>query len=516
MGIVNIQEKALTNCKCNKNNGDSFESYELIQITANEGYKFDKDKTYYFRYGFMTEKLNFKNDTTLTFLPYDSDIDINFMNKYHIEATGGSPIFKPISITGTFTNCTCNYNDGDLIEPTKDIVIKANKGFLFDRDFKYKENAFTMSVSPTTENTVLRISTNKIDINTVIKLNDDYVANKETINYKIFITGSFENCTCNYKDGETLSLDKNIIITATENYYFDRDFKYKIGVNTYFIKHNETKDELILEVKTVTEDIYFYDKYFAVEKTTKLNGFINIYNPTESEILKLSEKRFVHNDVWGTEIDMFSYITNLFITPFKIPTDLIQKDKKDIILGYSNSFVKSNVINTYVYKLDLGKIHITGKYNNSFDYLNTNCTIHLPFTNSIDIDVNYVIDKDISVTYFYNFYTGDTTINIYSNDILINTIDTNISTTYPYIMDKEVKSNFNTIHYNELDNMYIILERSKPLNSDNKKQIFIQDKIINYSGFMIVDNITINNFNGLKNEFDMISELLKEGVIYNV
>ena len=48
--------------------------------------------------------------------------------------------------------------------------------------------------------------------------------------YKVSITGTLKNCTCNYSDGEVITNDKpNIILTANNGYEFDGEFLYKSG-----------------------------------------------------------------------------------------------------------------------------------------------------------------------------------------------------------------------------------------------------------------------------------------------
>ena len=64
--------------------------------------------------------------------------------------------------------------------------------------------------------------------------------------YKVVITGTFENSTCNYANGEPISREKNIIITATSGYEFKNTYHYEDEGYTYDLVKNLEKTTLTI------------------------------------------------------------------------------------------------------------------------------------------------------------------------------------------------------------------------------------------------------------------------------
>jgi len=81
-----------------------------------------------------------------------------------------------IRITGTIKNASCNYSDGDLINPLKRFEITANDGYSFKNIYNYKEDSLTSSMEKTNDNTKLYVDL-KDGCN--YTFNDNYIATRE-------------------------------------------------------------------------------------------------------------------------------------------------------------------------------------------------------------------------------------------------------------------------------------------------------------------------------------------------
>lgn len=79
-----------------------------------------------------------------------------------------------ITITGSFTNCTCNYSNGEQIKPNTPITITANDGYIFKGIFTYYSNHLTSAFKKTSDNKQLYIL-----VTEDITLNDNYIAVRE-------------------------------------------------------------------------------------------------------------------------------------------------------------------------------------------------------------------------------------------------------------------------------------------------------------------------------------------------
>ena len=409
-------------------------------------------------------------------------------------------------------NCTCNYKDGDYIVFDKNIIFSANDNCVFNRTYDLEIGYFDTNLYMSDDKKSLYYPSMKINSSDDVYVYDKISAICDTPTYKIIINGSFKNCTCNYVNNDVLKKDKNIIITANNGYYFDKSFEIEIGGFTIPINRSTDNTKLIYDFTEheIKDDVILNDNYYSVKKVVKLSPFIDIFNPSTLDLMKLSKNRFTDVEPY---IDYFNYVTNLYLMPFKIPDKY--KTTKKVILGFKDTQITTTLINDYQIKIDIGIIKVPDLYNNSFDYLNTICTLYLPYYDNIDIDVNYVIGKSLHIDYIYNLYIGSVTINIYSDNLLIHSINTDIKISYPYVINDKIRDNYIDVLNNDIKQAYMIVARNKPINHNNNNDVYITDMIDNYNGFITCKDIHINNFNGLQVELDMIKDKLREG-IYNV
>ena len=97
----------------------------------------------------------------------------------------------------------------------------------------------------------------------------------EEIIPKVVITGTFENATCNYTNGEVISKEKNIIITATSGYEFKNTYHYEDNGYSYDLVKNLEKTTLTIDTTKITglSDITLNDNYVATLPVETIGGF---------------------------------------------------------------------------------------------------------------------------------------------------------------------------------------------------------------------------------------------------
>lgn len=334
--------------------------------------------------------------------------------------------------------------------------------------------------------------------------------------YTVSITGNIENATCNYADGETIDTSKNIIITANSGFEFLASYTYKRGVVTYTLEKSDDNTTLTINV----EDGYNYtlnDNYNATKQIEKIGTFCNLYNVTNDELTALSKKRFV--DVDGNTVDYGSNITQLYILPLIIP-DEYKGDKSTIILGNYDSTVESTLFNTYSVEIDGGTIEVPEKYNNVYDYLNTVCTLRLPFFNPIILDVENVINQTITIKFVVDLYSGNCTVNIYSTFTggIIESQTENIVTQIPFIQkqNNSIVNQLSNVFKNIIDTAYIEVVRNVPYFSDNiyGKETIDFNYINTVTGYCEISDIDLST-SATNEEKEEIETILKKGVFIN-
>lgn len=331
--------------------------------------------------------------------------------------------------------------------------------------------------------------------------------------YTISITGTFTNCTCNYADGETVSVDKPIVITANSGCKFDATFTYKRGAVTKSFVLSDDKTTLTADIT----DGYNYTlnkEYSAVGQVVSISDFVRLYNPTDIELSQLAKARF-QNDV-----DMGQYITALFKIPFAIPDELKTQETRNIILGTLDTDVMSIGINNYIMIVNIGEITVPEKYKNVYDYIDTECVLNLPFFDKVYLSNEFVIGQTLRIEYAIDLYSGNATCNIYSSFTggIVESTNGAIACNIPFVQktNNSVVGLISNINKNIIGTAYVEVIRNKPYNVET---IFGAETIDfgvigDYNGFIKVSDVVLNS-SATNEEKNEIIDLLKEGVTIN-
>lgn len=248
-----------------------------------------------------------------------------------------------------------------------------------------------------------------------------------------------------------------------------------------------------------------------------VSGFNHLYMVDKIILRDISKERFVRQ-VGENEIDLGEYIVNVLELPFSIG-DKINGLETQITLGGRVIETKAVELLDDEIVIGLGEITIPSKYKNSYDYLNTNIYLHLPFIQKIELNVDYLINETITIQYIINLFTGDTSVIIKSTKLdgeIIHNESVKIGKNIPFInkngyVEGELQNNIGL--NNQLYNPFIEVIRNRPYELTNyfNDDIFIKTNLLNEKGFMIVKNIMLNTDATLK-EQDRIISILSNGI----
>lgn len=344
----------------------------------------------------------------------------------------------------------------------------------------------------------------------------------EEIIPKVVITGTFENASCNYTNGEVINKEKNVVITATSGYEFKNTYHYEDNGYSYDLVKNLEKTTLTIDTTQITglSDITLNDNYIATLPVETIGGFCNLYKVTEKELSQLSKVRFQKDSNSDTVVDYGTSITQLYILPMNLPAEIIG-DKSNIILGSFDSQVESTLLNNYTVDYDMGSISVPAKYNNAYDFINTTCTLRVPFFNAVALDPENVVGHTISIKFTLDLYSGNVTMNVMSDFTggIIYSATANIVTQIPFIQ----KQNNSVV--NQLSNVFkyviatpvIEVVRNIPYQADNStfgRETVQVAKLNTVHGYCEVDNVNLVTL-ATNDEKESIISLLKEGVFIN-
>jgi len=121
----------------------------------------------------------------------------------------------------------------------------------------------------------------------------------------------------------------------------------------------------------------------------------------------------------------------------------------------------------------------------------------------------------ISIKYIVNFLTGKTTVNIYSDNTLINTVIVSIVTNLQLfnIYNNKDVGQLSTTLDNGINNAYIIVNYYKPITNLVSYGTLEHNKLSSYTNFVKTKNSTVSC--GTQQEQLEIESLLDRGVIIN-
>ena len=421
--------------------------------------------------------------------------------------TGAEPNYY--DLVQNLTNCSSNISGSTIIEfQGKEIILTCITGFIFEEVPTITIGGNTLNFNLNSDSTVATITIDVVD-NIVINA----VGMRDM---RVYITGVIENATCNYEDGELVNLSKPIIISANSGYTFKDSYALKWN-NTVQTFTNETTRLVYNLSEYTTNHTYLNGNYIATKEIEQVGTFVNLYNVNQSELTDLSKKRLITN-ADGQITDYGQFINSLYILPFNIPIDMVG-DRANIILGNLDSKVESTLINTYMFEFVGGEIEVPLKYNNIYDFVNTECILHLPFLNKMYLNTEYVIGQTITLDFTVDLYSGSLTINVTSsfNNEIIASVKGLIGMNIPFIQksNNSVINSVSNIYKNNIDRCFIEVNRNIPYTKNSNifgGSVVEYGKIGDYIGYLECDNIVLET-KATNQEQEEIKNILRNGIV---
>lgn len=255
----------------------------------------------------------------------------------------------------------------------------------------------------------------------------------------------------------------------------------------------------------------------STKQVTSVIGSNNVYSLDEKQLDDVNNKRFVllNNNL----VDYGQYILSVIQLPCKLPDEYIL-DAEKIRLANVSIDVSANVVSTDNIIIDLGEIFTPKTNNNFLDYSNTVALLHLPRTDAIAIDLEYVIDKTLQIEYILDCYTGLATVNIKSkeSDLVILTRKVDIGINIPMANSQTSQSvdnsNISIGGDNGIRTPFIEIVRNESVLKDGFFTIPVIDEsdLSSASGYIRVEDVNLIGDTMLTEKESIISKL-KSGVI---
>ena len=269
-------------------------------------------------------------------------------------------------------------------------------------------------------------------------------------------------------------------------------------------------------------DSYLTNLQVITTQVDIVKGANNLYKITKADLKQINIDRFVNSGANPpTVIDYGTNILGVINLPFNINPDYIQ-DPELIKLGTHETTVTAPKVVTDKLYLNLGDINVPMP-ENSLGFTNATALIHLPYANSLTLDINAVLGQIINVEYVIDLYNGNSYVNIKSNKsdsiIASSSVDLGINIPYSSMLGDNntvYNSNMSLGGDNHVKAPYIEIIQNIPIlgNGFFTAPITAESKLNNEKGFIQVENISLN-VTATSNEKDMILTALRSGVIIN-
>lgn len=257
----------------------------------------------------------------------------------------------------------------------------------------------------------------------------------------------------------------------------------------------------------------------STKQVTSVIGSNNVYSLDEKQLDDVNNKRFVLQGNPPTLLDYGQYILSVIQLPCKLPNEYIL-DSEKIRLANVSIDVSANVVSTDNIRIDLGEIFTPKTNNNFLDYSNTVAILHLPRTDAITVDLEYVINKTLQIEYILDCYTGLATVNIKSkeSDLVILTRKVDIGINIPMANSQTSQSvdnsNISIGGDNGIRTPFIEIVRNESVLKDGFFTIPVIDEsnLTSASGYVRVEDVNLIGDTMLTEKESIISKL-KSGVI---
>lgn len=136
------------------------------------------------------------------------------------------------------------------------------------------------------------------------------------------------------------------------------------------------------------------------------SALYSIYNPTNSEVSSFGSWLWSSNFV-DQLLKMFNDPMQAIISLHKVFCTPSVSGRDDIKVGYLNSGVQANVVDSQYVTIPCGSVNLLENFQNVFDYPPyTEVSLYLPFIGIVKLDVDDVMRSTISITYHVDVLTG--------------------------------------------------------------------------------------------------------------
>ena len=241
---------------------------------------------------------------------------------------------------------------------------------------------------------------------------------------------------------------------------------------------------------------------------------IHVYQLDDDTLTKFSTQAIEYfKGGTNTVYDFQKFITQLYKLPFYIPENE-STGTTNIRTGWFTVNESARKLNKTRYILDLGTIKVINVNNNGFDHNIKSCTLYLPFISPLSVSYETILNHNLNVKYDTDLLTGKTTVNIFVDNELLNSFQTNINENLDLynIYNDSINGSLSSILENTLDHCFVKVEYYQPIDNLVSYETNEHGTLKDYTGYTQTKNVILSK--SINSTIDnLIISNLNSGVI---
>ena len=241
---------------------------------------------------------------------------------------------------------------------------------------------------------------------------------------------------------------------------------------------------------------------------------IHVYQLDDDTLTKFSTQAIEYfKGGTNTVYDFQKFITQLYKLPFYIPENE-STGTTNIRTGWFTVNEPARKLNKTRYILDLGTIKVINVNNNGFDHNIKSCTLYLPFISPLSVSYETILNHNLNVKYDTDLLTGKTTVNIFVDNELLNSFQTNINENLDLynIYNDSINGSLSSILENTLDHCFVKVEYYQPIDNLVSYETNEHGTLKDYTGYTQTKNVILSK--SINSTIDnLIISNLNSGVI---
>lgn len=143
----------------------------------------------------------------------------------------------------------------------------------------------------------------------------------------------------------------------------------------------------------------------VVTPTGNASALWSVYNPTQAQLNSFGAWLWSSNFI-DQVLKLFNNPMQSIIGVHKIFAQPAISGSGNIVVGYLDSGVGSNLVGAQYTTINCGSVSVREQFGNVFDYTDTQVRLYLPFIGIVDLDTSDVMRGTVSVVYHVDVITG--------------------------------------------------------------------------------------------------------------